>query len=62
MKSENFFQTNKAFNEQKKQMSKLSHLNTELEIACRTALKKENESWQKILDEIKVMIQIGPSY
>lgn len=44
----------KAFNEQKRQMAKLSDLNRELEIASRNALKKENESWQKINDEIKV--------
>lgn len=35
-------------------MTKLNHLNTELEVAGRNALKKENESWQKIIDDIKV--------
>lgn len=53
----------KAYNEQKHQLYKLSHLNTELEIAGRNALKKENESWQKIFDEIKVknyLIVQGP--
>lgn len=35
-------------------MAKLNDLNRELEIAARNALKKENESWQKINDEIKV--------
>lgn len=45
-----------AWDEQKKQIAKLNHLNTELEVAGRNALKKENASWQKILDEINVII------
>ena len=39
-------------------MTKLNHLNRELEAAGRNALKKENESWQKIIDEMKVSIDI----
>jgi len=46
-------QIKEAFNEQKKQMSKLNDLNRELEIAARNALKKENQSWQRILDDMK---------
>lgn len=35
-------------------MIKLNDLNKELEIAARNALMKENESWQRIIDEMKV--------
>lgn len=38
-------------------MAKFQDLNRELEIAARNAIKKENESWQKINDELKVRMQ-----
>ena len=41
--------------EANKQMKNIKKLNEEMEIASRNALKLENQNWQKIVDEMRVI-------